>query len=217
MNFMIASAADRAALAIEAIGGAFAPEPPHAAFSAFFRADDPREANATCAVGPSGAAGTCGDGFPDTPSVAGRKSIGAPLGEAVWRTNHAVHPTVQAHQEPLFNDTSYRYQLLRRLFDEAEQAAARGARRIDDEAALGIAATLGIKGPNFFSCDPAQFADPSATHVMSVVYAPRIEADGAREKARAWVAWEDSTPDGAGWRPAACNPYIAVDLAGQWW
>ena len=205
MNFMIASAVDGAALAIEAIGGEFSVQPPHAAFSAFFTDNDPVEANATCIAGDD-AAGRCGDGFPDIPvTPEGLKRIGMPLTEAVWRTNHAMHPTITKHQEPLFNETTFRYELLRSLFDEAEQS---GPAAIDDAVAVGMAATLGVKGPNYFSCDPAQFTSQSAAHVMSVVYAP---------PARAWVAWEDSTPDGNDWRPAACNPYILVDFASHFW
>ena len=44
-------------------------------------------------------------------------------------------------------------------------------------------------------------------------YAP---ADAAPDDtARAWVAWEDKDAAGA-WRPAACNAYVRVDLAGMW-
>ena len=62
---------------------------------------------------------------------------------------------------------------------------------------------------------------------MSVVYVPRraggaaaVEAEAAQaaDDAHAWVAWEeDATPAGAVWRPAACNAYVRVDLAGRFW
>ena len=89
-----------------------------------------------------------------------------------------------ATQEPLFNDTTFRYALLRTLFDG--HAAARD-HAIDDAAAVGIAATLGIKGPDFYSCDPAQFTE-DATHVMSVVYVPRRAAPAVEEDARRGAA-----------------------------
>ena len=76
----------------------------------------------------------------------------APLPEAVWRTNHALHPTIMRTQEPLFNDTTFRYQLMREQF----QARADAGTLVDDVEAVRIAAVLGIKGPNFFSCDPEQ-------------------------------------------------------------
>ena len=111
-----------------------------------------------------------------------------------------------ATQEPLFNDTTFRYQLLRK---KIEDASAGGA--MDDAAAVQVAASLGIKGPDFLSCDPAQFG--GGDNIMSIVYAP---ADAApNDTARAWVAWEDKDAAGV-WRPAACNAYVRVDLAGMW-
>lgn len=38
--------------------------------------------------------------------------LGEPLVDAVWRSNHALHPTVMATQEPLWNDTVMRYEML---------------------------------------------------------------------------------------------------------
>ena len=211
MNYMITSSTEHAAVAIEAIGGKFASAAPHATFSAFFSANDTVEEQATCTVGKT-RGGTCGTGFPDVPIAPGGqvKRIGTPLPEAVWRTNHALHPTIMPTQEPLFNDTTFRYALLKQAFDER---AARAAHSIDDTAAIEIAATLGIKGDDFHSCDPVQFGD--GTHVMSVVYAPRPA--GGTDDAHAWVAWEDATPALKGWRPAACNPYVRIDFAGRFW
>ena len=207
MNYMIASATERNAYAIEAIGGRFKAEAPYTSFSGFFHANDTIEADATCVVGKTGG-GTCGTG--DVPAGGGKvKHIGLPLPEAVWRTNHALHPTIMATQEPLFNDTTYRYKLLRSMFDEQE---AKGPHAIGEVEAVSIAATLGIKGPDFFSCDPKQFGE-HASHVMSVVYAPEDEEGGQA----AWVSWEDSTPELKKWRPAACNPYVRVAFSGRFW
>lgn len=207
MNYMVGSAADREALAVEAIGGAFGASPPHAAFSAFFGANDPVEQNATCAVGRK-KGGACGTGFADVPAVGGLKRIGRPLPDAVWRTNHAVHPAILRTQEPLFNDTTFRYGLLSRLIEQA------GAAPIGGLEAVQIAAVMGIKGPDFFSCDPAQFA--RGDHVMSVVYAPTDGAAGADAvdgvQPQAWVAWEDVTAAGV-WTPAACSTYVRFDMA----
>lgn len=192
MNFLVASGLERDAFEIEAMRG----------FSAFFGANDRVEATATCTVGTVGG-GTCGSGyFPDAPPNATEVHIGRPLPEVVWRTNHAFHPTLMATQEPLFNDTTFRYALLR------DQFVARQHLRINDSDALEIAAILGIKGANFYSCDAAQFG--RGDNIMSVVYAPH------RQRAHAWVAFEDGTA--SAWRPAACNPYVLVDFeaAGLW-
>ena len=123
-----------------------------------------------------------------------------PLADAIWRTNHAMHPTVMRTQEPLFNDTTFRYELLHKMFTQAEADQV----RIDDKHAVEIAATLGIKGPDFLSCNANQFEHGS--NVLSAVYVPSA--------ARAWVAWEDGTADQ--WRPAACNTYVRFDFD-QWW
>ena len=76
------------------------------------------------------------------------KHIGMPLREAVFRTNHALSPLVMRHQEPLFNNTAYRYELLHDLI--AGVAAAGDL--IDEVAAVRIAATLGIKGDDMRRC-----------------------------------------------------------------
>ena len=129
-----------------------------------------------------------------------------PLQDAVWRTNHAMHPAITPTQEPLFNDTTFRYQLLHDLFENFHATN----QTIRDVDAVNVAATLGIKGPNFLSCDPKQFA--KGDNVLSVVYMPS-EKRGV--PATAWAAWEDSLgPDQ--WRPAACNAYIGFKL-NQWW
>ena len=80
---------------------------------------------------------------------------------------------------------------------------------IGDAEAVAIAATLGIKGRDFLSCDPVQFAD--GDNIMSIAYAPKDASDAA---GHAWVAWEDGTGDS--WRPAACAPYVRIDFA-RWW
>merc|ERR1712000_500763 len=45
---------------------------------------------------------------------------GFPLPDAVWRSNHGVNPTVMQTQEPLFNNTVYRYNLMHDLFKAYE-------------------------------------------------------------------------------------------------
>ena len=139
-----------------------------------------------------------------------------------------------AHLEPLFNNTAFRYSLMRTLFDTMSSV---GPHAIGDAEAVTIAATLGIKGPNYFSCDPAQFGH-GGDNIMSVVYAPSAKhaaggharaaaAGGAVEEearasalsdggAHAWVAWEDATSPTTGWSPAACNPYVRIDFDAFW-
>jgi len=192
MNFLIASGHERSAFEIEAVRG----------FSAFFEANDPIEASATCIAESSKRTegGGCGDVFPNATTADVR--IGSPMPEVVFRSNHAFHPTVMMHQEPLFNDTVFRYKLLAHLFEELNGT------EISDVEAVNIAGILAIKGPNFFSCNPDQFQS-GGSNIMSIVYAPH------EDNPHAWVAWEDGSGI-SDWRPAACNPYVRIDFGDFW-
>ena len=72
---------------------------------------------------------------------------------------------------------------------------------IGDAEAAGIVATIGTKGDNFLTCDQPLTGD----NVLSVLYAPAAKYF--------YVAWESG---GVGsvdqWRPAACSPYVKIDL-----
>eukprot|EP00939_MAST-03C_sp_MAST-3C-sp1_P005446 g5446.t1 len=184
MNFLIASGHEMRAFEIEAMRG----------FSAYFEDENPIEYAATCQVGGKGG-GSCGNAFPN--ATGSEVRIGNPLKNAVWRSNHALHPTIMQTQEPLFNDTVFRYGLIRDLI-----ASASG--QIDDRRALKIVAALGIKGRDFFSCDPSQFED--GDNIMSILYAPHKVAP------HAYVAFEDSDKNLTNWRPAACNVYVRIDF-----
>merc|ERR1712072_124661 len=103
-------------------------------------------------------------------------------------------------QEPLFNNTVFRYNLMNQLFTELEKAG----RKIGDKEAIGIVATLGIKGENYYTCDQELNGD----NTLSVSYAP-----GKRPNHPAgylYVAWESGS--GSTWRPAACSPYVYIDF-----
>jgi hypothetical protein len=180
-NFLIGSARDGKALALETMRG----------FTAQFAADSPIEASATYDCGePPHVDPTCRKWT----NMTGLVRIGFPLPEAVWRTNHGMSPRIMNTQEPLFNNTVFRYNLLHTLFQE--YAALKQS--IADEDAVGIVATLGTKGPNYYTCD--QVLDGS--NVLSVVYVP-----GER---RFFVAWESGRGDT--WRPAACSPYVSLNI-----
>ena len=60
--------------------------------------------------------------------------IGTPLAEAVWRSNHGFNPRVMATQEPLFNNTVFRYNLMHDIFAQLQAAQA----RVDAETAVRI-------------------------------------------------------------------------------
>jgi len=190
-NFLIGSAID----ALGTKEGAYALET-MMDYTAFYGANSPVEKAATfhCNVGEcSGWTNQVGD-----------VHIGNPLPEVVWRTNHAFDPLIMQTQEPLFNDTVFRYDLMHDLF-----AGLENEKKIDDTAAVAITATLGTKGKNFLSCDPENFLH-GGENVMSITYAP-----GTRQNSKygyLYIAWEQG---GTQWRPAACNPYVKIDFD-QW-
>eukprot|EP01108_Squamamoeba_japonica_P000435 TRINITY_DN1134_c0_g1_i1.p1 TRINITY_DN1134_c0_g1~~TRINITY_DN1134_c0_g1_i1.p1 ORF type:complete len:512 (-),score=123.57 TRINITY_DN1134_c0_g1_i1:26-1561(-) len=185
-NFLIASARDNAAFALETIRD----------FTAVFPADSPVEAAAT--VDCSGAAGVANKCHKWANGQTGAHvQLGKPLPEAVWRTNHGMSPVVFRTQEALFNDTVFRYDLMHTLFTEL--AATKTT--IADHQAIGIVATLGTKGPNFFECAAPYKGD----NTMSISYAPKVGGGYFH------AAWERGS--GSEWRPAACAPFIRFDLA----
>ena len=195
MNYLIGSAADTQAYALEAIRG----------FTAEFPADSPIEAAATYDCGePPHVDPTCKKWVVPPQQPRGIVHIGTPLPHCVWRTNHGLSPVVMATQEPLFNDTMYRYRLFHQLFTGFEAASV----PINDTQAVEIVATLGIKGDDFFTCHGP--IDPRGSKViLSVIYVPAEQ--------RFFVSWEGGMDAGqqANWRPASCMPYTSFDLA-QW-
>lgn len=187
-NFLIGSSADanakrNGALALETIRG----------YTSFYQANSEVEKSATFYCAP----GKC-----KWTNQTGHVRIGRPLPEAVWRSNHAFDPRIMLTQEPLFNSTVFRYYLMADIFTDLKTKNV----LIDDVTAVSIAATLGTKGPNYFSCDPSNF--PNADNVMSVTYAPGPRPQGSAN-GHLYIAWEQG---GSSWRPAACNPYVFIDF-----
>jgi len=189
-NFLIGSANDillkkspNGAYALETIKG----------YTSAYGANSPIEKSATYYCAP----GKC-----NWTNQTGTIYIGKPMPEVVFRTNHAFDPRIMKTQEPLFNDTVFRYDLLHDLFYELEQ----DKQLVNDKVAVAITATLGTKGKNFMSCDPANF--PHGENVMSIAYAPGARGTTSKH-GHLYIAWEQG---GAKWRPAACNPYVMVNL-----
>ena len=134
-NFLVGSAID-----VNATGGAGRTAAKSAAAMALettfkhtseFTGDDPVEDSATfsCScelvnsTGPEGhpvcVNGTTQDGVKcNWPFSNDTVSIGASLPNAVWRSNHGLHPATMATQEPLWNDTVMRYFMLHDAIEE---------------------------------------------------------------------------------------------------
>ena len=209
-NFLLGSAGEPGALALETCNGTtefFDGAPPAAGGAAAVEA----RSSFTCASGKAYDGVNCSLWWPGAPAPL---PLGAPLADAVFRSNHALHPAVMATQEPLWNDTVSRYLLLGERLREAAAAgkdaagagAGAGAGGMGAEAAVNVTSLLGIKGPDYGSCEASNFAQlkPHASAiVLSVTYDPSRQT--------AYVAWEDGT--GKDWSPASCNTYVQFDFA----
>ena len=101
-------------------------------------------------------------------------------------------------QENLWNDTIWRYKELHDLI--VSKSSNGKVLSVDD--VVYIVSVLGIKGPNYLSCNPKQFTD-GGDNVMSIVYDPA--------NFKLYSAWEDGS--NVNWSPAACNDYIQFDLS----
>lgn len=184
-NFLIASASDGAsgndgAYALETIRG----------FTQQYGANSPIEAAATYSC--SGR--SCREWTNETGTV----HIGFPLTEAVWRSNHAFSPRIMLTQEPLFNDTVFRYNLQHSLIN------ALTGTQIDDSIAVAIVATLGTKGPNFLTCNQ-DFSH--GENVMSIAYTLNVSGPNYF-----YIAWEQGKGSNKPWTPAACNDFLRFDF-----
>lgn len=118
-------------------------------YTAYFRANDPREASAT-----------------DPKSG---KKIGAPMPHALWRTNHGYDPKTQADflwsQSPTSN-TVYRYMLIHQTLMDYEAAGV----AMTPASMVNTTAIVGQKGgQDWTSCDGDY---DKGTNVLSVAFDP---------------------------------------------
>ena len=133
-NFLLGSAGEPGALALETCNGTtefFDGAPPAAGGAAAVEA----RSSFTCASGKVYDGVNCSLWWPGAPAPL---PLGAPLADAVFRSNHALHPAVMATQEPLWNDTVSRYLL---LGERLREAAAAGK----DAAGAGAGAGAGAR------------------------------------------------------------------------
>ena len=128
------------------------------------------------------------------------EKIGFPITDAVWRSNHALHPFMMQTQENLWNDTIWRYKELHDLI--VSRSSNGKVLTVTD--VVYIVSVLGIKGPNYLSCNSKQFS-LGGNNVMSIVYDPSNHT--------LYSAWEDGSNTNHNWSPAACNDYIEFDLS----
>jgi len=173
-NHMIASAADQSAIVIET----------NARTSAYFGDNDPREARAAF------------------PGPGGRIIRGAPMAEAVWRTNHGFDERIVSHYmwntTNAYNDSDHRYHLIADMIGSSLEP-------LTNLDAVKLTALVGQKGPDYAACMPP--FNPGGSNVLSVATDPTNLV--------AYAAWEDGSGMGSepgNWRPAACNAYLKLDM-----
>lgn len=155
-NHMVASAKDVNAWVMET----------EARYTAYFGADDPREANAMYNT------------------KAGPVHAGFPLPEAVWRTNHGYDPKIRGDflwsQGPN-TDSQHRYDI---IHDQIAAYAAAGT-PIGPLQAINITSLPGDKGDDFYYCGDTH----KGSNVLSVTFDPSLGQMYAAWEAYAGAAW----------------------------
>jgi len=169
LNHGIGSSADGQFMALEVKAG----------YSAFFLANDPREANF---VGPQG------------------QHYGAPMPEALWRTNHAYDPQwlETARDNTPNDDSELRYMLIH------DTLVSYALGTISEAQAINVTAVAGDKGGHvevgsFVSCTNAA----GGSNILSATYHPAASI--------MYVAFENGMQDAH--VPASCNFYVRLDMS----
>merc|ERR1712232_44795 len=153
--------------------------------TAYFLADDPREAAAK---------------YTD-PNTGHTEQIGFPLKEAVYRTNNCFDPYVRefflgsesfSTTNPEHSENRYYTEYLTTL-DYEKRGILIGAQE-----ALNITAIIGQKGKNVYKCENTD----TGTNVLGVTFLP--------QQLFLYSSWEKGT--NSSWRPASCNTFVAFNM-----
>jgi len=186
MNHMVASVVDaqkgnRAAYALETMAG----------YTSYFQDNDTRESEYVY----------------ENPETGSRYTMGQPLPQALWRTNHAYDPTIRRKEVERVtpsSDSEVRYMILHDSFAYYESIN----KSIGIYEAINVTSILGDKGftdrESFYHC----LNENHGSNVLSVTYEPKVNAGVM------YVAFETGT--GATWRPACCGAYVKFDMS-RWW
>lgn len=174
-NHMIGSANDQRATAMETMHG----------YTAYFDSMDPREVDAV---------------DPSTGEI-----YGAPLSDAVYRTNHGYDPVTQENYQwygyHAYDDSKRRYMKIHDSFVAYHESNV----KIGIQDAITVTSAIGIKGDGTDedNCNPDLYL--KGENILSVTYDP--------SNRYLYAAFEDGS--GENWIPAACMPYVAIDMS-QW-
>lgn len=130
---------------------------------------------------------------------------GYTLTEALYRTNHGydqvTQDTYQWYGYHAYEDSKRRYKTIYDSFVGYET----NKQQIGAVEAVYVTSLIGIKGDGTdeANCDPAKYSQ--GENIMSITFDPGSNV--------LYAAFEDKA--GAEWIPAACNPYVKIDLS-QW-
>lgn len=170
---LLGSAQDNEALALETMAG----------YTAQFGADDPRERALRF------------------PAEYGGGPAGAPMADALWRSNNPYDPAyVAAYTERIDPSTGTfrRYGYM----SEAMHAYRRNSIPLGVDEMINVTAIAADTGLSTTEEAYTCVMPGAGSNVLSVVFEPSAGV--------AHVAWESA--NGTAWLPAACSPYVAFDL-----
>lgn len=181
-------------------------------YTAFFADNDTREANFVVNRSSSNCDAS-GEWIPGSPPC---HRVGAPMPEAVWRTNHGYDPTWLS--TAMFgripgHDTFTRYMLISEMlkYYEREKIMIGLREAVNLTAAPADKGTISNHGPfagfkRLLTCP----AGPSGSNIVSVTF-----QSSGNVTVKLLVAFEIFTPP-TFHGVAACNGYLDVDLASFW-
>ena len=130
---------------------------------------------------------------------------GYPLPEALYRTNHGYDPVTQENYQwygdGQYDNSKRRYKQIYDSFVEYET----NGEKIGAKEAVVVTSAIGIKGDGTdeYNCNPDLYTQ--GDNILSVTFEPGAQT--------LYAAFEDKA--GEDWIPAACNPYVKIDLS-QW-
>jgi len=153
-NHMVGSGSDSQSLVMETMRG----------YTAYFGANDPREAKATWTN--------------STTKVT--YQIGFPMEEAVWRTNHGYDPIIREHFEYSQGPSTWSQERYMQVYDGFKYYENAGI-KMDIFDAINVTAIVADKGYHPYYC--ANY--PDGMNVISCTFHP--------SQNEMYIAWEDGT------------------------
>eukprot|EP00009_Paramoeba_aestuarina_P002976 CAMPEP_0201508122 /NCGR_PEP_ID=MMETSP0161_2-20130828/1571_1 /ASSEMBLY_ACC=CAM_ASM_000251 /TAXON_ID=180227 /ORGANISM="Neoparamoeba aestuarina, Strain SoJaBio B1-5/56/2" /LENGTH=457 /DNA_ID=CAMNT_0047902679 /DNA_START=184 /DNA_END=1560 /DNA_ORIENTATION=+ len=134
------------------------------------------------------------------------ESVGFPLPDALWRTNHPYDPALMNDYlwwgTSAYSSSQQRYMIAHDTILSYEENDV----VIDYIQAINLTANVADKGMNSpYKCE-FPYASEHGSNILSVTHQPQAGLS--------WVAWDNG--EGDSWSPACCNTYVKFDF-NSWW